>query len=205
MGKLTTLNKLANRSFISNWLHRRSNAPLIQKLGAIRVERCLEVGCGTGMGTLLINDSVACGEIIVTDLDPEALEVAAKAIRSKHRWQKNTSVNHIKLQLADATSLPFKNGSFDLVFAAAVFHHIREWPKAISEISRVLKPGGKLVSNDAYKPAFKFPIIRWFDRPEAIVDFDQMRKMLTANKLKIRYQEGDKESTYVRFIAQKRL
>ncbi|MBD1805026.1 class I SAM-dependent methyltransferase [Microcoleus sp. FACHB-SPT15] len=42
----------------------------------------------------------------------------------------------------DITSLPFKNEEFDLVFASHVLEHIKDDLKAISEIKRVLKPGG---------------------------------------------------------------
>lgn len=155
------------------------------------------------MGTLLINDFISCGEIIVTDLDPEALSSAAKTIRTKHRWQKNTNIKHIKLQLADATHLPFKNSNFDLIFSSAVLHHIKDWSEAIEEIGRVLKPGGRLLLNDAYQPCFKFPLIRWFDQPEALIEFRQMQKELAANKLHITYQEGNEDSAYVRLIAKK--
>ncbi|MFQ6083608.1 MAG: class I SAM-dependent methyltransferase [Candidatus Aminicenantia bacterium] len=46
------------------------------------------------------------------------------------------------MKVADATDLPFSENSFDAVFAFGILHHIENWQKAISEIYRVLKPGG---------------------------------------------------------------
>ena len=49
---------------------------------------------------------------------------------------------HSTLQQADATSLPFEHGSFDLVYSWGVLHHTAHPARAIEEVRRVLRPGG---------------------------------------------------------------
>jgi SAM-dependent methyltransferase len=46
------------------------------------------------------------------------------------------------IQIADAEALPFKDGSFDWVYSWGVLHHSPDTAKAISEVWRVLRPGG---------------------------------------------------------------
>lgn len=47
-----------------------------------------------------------------------------------------------KLQVGDAESLPFPNNTFDLVYSWGVIHHSPDTARAVSEIHRVLRPGG---------------------------------------------------------------
>lgn len=47
---------------------------------------------------------------------------------------------------ADATSLPFKEGAFDCVYAFGVLHHIPEVERALAEVHRALKPGGRVMA-----------------------------------------------------------
>ena len=49
-------------------------------------------------------------------------------------------------QQADATRLPFKAGSFDIVYTFGVLHHIPEVERAVAHVRRVLKPGGQLIA-----------------------------------------------------------
>ena len=48
-----------------------------------------------------------------------------------------------------AEALPFSDRSFDVVFVSMVLHHIRSSPSAISDVRRVIKPGGKLMIRTA--------------------------------------------------------
>lgn len=56
--------------------------------------------------------------------------------------------------LADAHRLPFKNNSFDLVFSTAVFEHLKNPFAAAAELSRVCKPGAKIMISIAYNEPF---------------------------------------------------
>jgi|SRR3989338_877311 len=196
MSKLALLNRLANQSIISAWIQRQTNSAFLKKSGITEAKRCLEIGCGQGVGAQLLDDLLSCKEIIVTDIDPEVLALAKSKLKKEE-------IGRIKLQLANATNLPFRNGTFDLVFSSAVFHHIKDWQKAISEVARVLAPGGKFLLGETYKPAFKNLIVRWFDQPEAIISLSVMLKTLKANNLHLIYIEGNENSIFVNLVAQK--
>ncbi|MGH2524372.1 MAG: class I SAM-dependent methyltransferase, partial [Anaerolineales bacterium] len=53
---------------------------------------------------------------------------------------------------ADATELPFASGVFDVVLSVHVYHLIADWPKALRETRRVLKPGGALLTGYDWRP-----------------------------------------------------
>lgn len=92
----------------------------------------LEVGCGGG---ILCEDIARLG-IKIAAIDPSEKSVIC-AIR--HAAENNL---HIEYEVADGENLPFNNTSLDVVFCCDVLEHVRDLSKVISEISRVLKPGG---------------------------------------------------------------
>ena len=48
-----------------------------------------------------------------------------------------------ELRVGDASVLDFGDDSFDAVFDFGIIHHIPDWPAAVTEVSRVLRPGGR--------------------------------------------------------------
>lgn len=104
--------------------------------------RVLEVGCGVGLTLKLISESMdeksfAAG----CDVDPEMLGFAAVTIGEIGGGRAAVVRN-----MADA--LPFADGAFDAVFSEASFHHFDARGAMLSEMWRVLKPGGKLLIVD---------------------------------------------------------
>lgn len=55
----------------------------------------------------------------------------------------------------DGETLPFADETFDVVVSNQVFEHVPDLPGALSQIARVLKPGGKLICTFPYKGAFR--------------------------------------------------
>jgi ubiquinone/menaquinone biosynthesis C-methylase UbiE len=102
-----------------------------------RYARSLEIGAGTGYFTLNLLRAGVIGEATCSDISPGMLSVL------------EANARHIGLEVqtepADAESLPFADGSFDLVLGHAVLHHIPELPGAFAEFERVLAPGGTLL------------------------------------------------------------
>ncbi len=104
---------------------------------ATTFERSLEIGSGTGYFTLNLMQAGVVREAVCTDISPGMLATLAG--------------NAERLGLAvetvatDAETLPFEDGSFDLVLGHAILHHIPDLDRAFGEFARVLRPGGTVV------------------------------------------------------------
>ncbi|HLN98113.1 MAG TPA: class I SAM-dependent methyltransferase [Pyrinomonadaceae bacterium] len=97
--------------------------------------KVLEVGCG--LGTDGAQFAQAGADYTGVDLTPAAVELA------RRRFELFDLPG--KFQTSDAENLPFPDDSFDLVYSHGVLHHTPETGKAIVEIHRVLRPGGRAV------------------------------------------------------------
>ncbi len=92
----------------------------------------LDLACGNGVSTANMNGKMVVG-----------LDLSAKQmIRAKSKFKK------INFVMGDAEKLPFKDNTFDYVVAINMLHHVYHPVKVLSEIFRVLKKGGKLLSVD---------------------------------------------------------
>jgi len=108
----------------------------------------LDAGCGTG-GMLDLFTSWPDAEVTGADLASEALQFSRRR-------------GHRRLVGADLTLLPFRSGTFDVVTALDVVEHVPDDARALSEVSRVLRPGGILVAS---VPAYQF---LWGPHDEAL-------------------------------------
>lgn len=95
-------------------------------------EKVLELGCGTGSMWQGISLPEGCA-VTLTDFSTGMLETA----------QANTA--HLKATYAvvDAQQIPYPDTSFDVVIANMMLYHVPDIPRALAEIRRVLKPGGR--------------------------------------------------------------
>jgi SAM-dependent methyltransferase len=104
---------------------------LLGLLAAQRGEKILDIGCGTGHLAAKIADSGAA--VTGVDRSPEMVRQAREAYPG------------IRFEVADATTIPL-DGEFDAVFSNATLHWIKEPERVASEISRLLRPGGRFVA-----------------------------------------------------------
>lgn len=102
-------------------------------------ERLLDVASGTGDLALEIQEACPDCEIIASDFCAEMLAHA------ESRGLQKTVV-------ADALNLPFADGQFDVVTVAFGLRNMADYPAALREMNRVLKPGGRLVILDFSLP-----------------------------------------------------
>jgi len=109
----------------------------------------LEVGCG--MGSHAARFAQYAKKFYAIDLTPKGTKL------TKLRFQIFKLFGEI-IQ-ADAENLPFKDNYFDFVYSNGVIHHTPNTSKAIEEIYRVLKPGGKIIVMIYHKNS----IFYWFD------------------------------------------
>ncbi len=92
----------------------------------------LELACGTGQLSFLISQSV--GFLEATDFSENMI----------HTVQRKQAPGNLRFSVQDATDLQFEPETFDGVVIANALHIMPEPEKALSEIYRVLKPGGFL-------------------------------------------------------------
>jgi ubiquinone/menaquinone biosynthesis C-methylase UbiE len=97
--------------------------------------RLLDCGCGPGSITLGLAEVVSPGEVVGVDLEPRMIE-RARVLAGEN------GVSNVNFTVADITDLPFDDGQFDAVFSSSVLEHLVDPVKALSEMRRVLKPGG---------------------------------------------------------------
>jgi len=98
-------------------------------------KKVLEIGCG--LGTDLLQFARNGANVTGVDLTPNSIELVRKRFSIEDL--------SVETKIADAENLPFENGSFELVYSFGVLHHTPNTQKAIEEVYRVLKPGGKII------------------------------------------------------------
>lgn len=96
----------------------------------------LEIGCGRGVGAEILRRRLQPAALHILDLDPAMVQLARRRLAGK-------SAVPVGLCVADAEQLPFGDARFDAVFGFGFLHHVPRWQRAVEEISRVLKPGGR--------------------------------------------------------------
>ena len=97
--------------------------------------RVLEIGCG--LGTDGVQFAQAGADYTGVDLTEAAIDLARKNFEQRSLPG--------KFKVADAESLDFADESFDLVYSHGVLHHTPDTARAVREIHRVLKPGGRAI------------------------------------------------------------
>jgi ubiquinone/menaquinone biosynthesis C-methylase UbiE len=116
----------------------------IVRLSALRTgEEVLDVGTGTGHTALVL--APHAGGVVGLDLTPEML-AEAEALR------RQGGLDNVRWVLGDVADLPWDSDSFDVVACRRAAHHFTDMPRAMSEMRRVLRAGGRLVVDDRTVP-----------------------------------------------------
>jgi len=112
-------------------------------LGPIKKgESILDIGCGAGVDTLLAGMMAGpSGRAVGIDVMPEMLDRARDNLRK-------TGLTNVTFQQASAEEIPLPGTSFDVVISNGVFNLVPDKRKALTEVFRVLKPGGRLMMAD---------------------------------------------------------
>lgn len=96
----------------------------------------LELGAGSAAFWVSNKERIPDGwRITLTDLSPGMLHSAGRALMDIDR--------PFIFQEVDIQAIPFQDGSFDAIIANHMLYHVPDRPRAISEVRRVLRPGGR--------------------------------------------------------------
>jgi ubiquinone/menaquinone biosynthesis C-methylase UbiE len=95
-------------------------------------ERVLEIGCGTGSLTFALPPRANIAAI-------EAIDYEAQFVEAARERNKDPRIN---IQQGDACSLQFADGQFDRALSMLVLHFVPDADRAVSEMRRVVRPGG---------------------------------------------------------------
>lgn len=114
---------------------------MIDKLNINPGDKVLEVGCGSGRGSEIIAERLkGNGLLVLQDLSSSFLNEAIKKL-------KNSEVN-IEFSLASACYLPFPDNFFDAAHHFGGLNVFGDIKRALAELARVVKPGGKILVGD---------------------------------------------------------
>ena len=152
--KLNRVEKALMNNPVRAMVQRRHEAAMMERLGGrVEGQRVLEIGCGRGVGTEIIFDRFGAREVHAFDLDPDMIERARKRLSAYPR-------ERLKLFVGDAECIEASDASYDAVFDFGIIHHVPDWQRAVAEVARVLKPGGRFFFEEVTKQALD----RWFYR-----------------------------------------
>jgi SAM-dependent methyltransferase len=134
-------------------LNRLTNGAFLDFLEIEPGDRVLEVGSGLGILAAEVAALVPNGEVV--GLEYSTAQLASIA----------ASAPNLSFRQGDAHSLPFEENSFDAVYCRYVLEHLSDPPRALSEMRRVLRPGGRVfvLENDISVNRFD-PPCPTFDR-----------------------------------------
>ncbi len=120
-------------------------AAMIEHLDIAEDQQHLDIAAGTGEPGLSIARLSPKGRVVLTDLVPEMLDVAARRADAQ-------GATNIETKVCSADDLPFGDAIFDSVSVRFGYMFFPDAAKATAEFARVLKPGGRICSSVWVKP-----------------------------------------------------
>jgi SAM-dependent methyltransferase len=118
--------------------------------------RVLDIAAGDGDQSLMAAERVGpTGFVLATDIAANLVALAAQTARER-------GLNHLEARVMDAENLTVEDDTFDVVISRFGLFFLPDLPRALSEIRRVLKPGGRVgaivFSMPDRNPLFSVPI-----------------------------------------------
>lgn len=128
------------------------DAPLVMELithaavaSTPTIHRVLDVGCGAG------NNTIKLRQVYERDFAADLLDLSKPMLARADQRVRSAGVSEIRLWQTDFRDADLPDESYDVILAAAVFHHLRDdadWRNAFEKIYRLLAPGGSVWITD---------------------------------------------------------
>jgi ubiquinone/menaquinone biosynthesis C-methylase UbiE len=134
----------------------------------------LDVGCGDGAVEIFIKQHFSNWRVDGIDISEKSL------VQARQR-----NLNNTKFGLYNGIQIPFQDNSFDIVFVAAVLHHIdfKLHQQFIEEVHRVLKKGGRVYvfEHNPLNPATRYLVSTCvFDKDARLLSYSYTKRLLSA-------------------------
>ncbi len=128
--------KYGTRNPIARWMMGRFLSAVTELYGLARPRTVLEVGCGEGLLAAHLLEQGPVERMVLTDRELSRL---TPALRARIATEAAPGGPSLEATVADATALPFADGSFDLVVCCEVLEHLQDPELALSELARVAR------------------------------------------------------------------
>lgn len=139
--------------FYSDASFKELKASFNESVGEMKGLQVLDYGCGMGATTI---DALKKGAFVT------AIDISSKSIEYVQKAAAAAGVDdQLNAVVMDAQQMTFADESFDLVIGSGILHHLPELEQALSEIKRVLKPGGRAVFSEPLGMNPLLILFRW--------------------------------------------
>lgn len=160
---------------------RRATLELAQEANLNENMNVLDIGCGFGGSARALVSNFKCK---VTGIDLCETFCSAADLINEHLGY----ADNIKIQKGNALDMPFNNNSFDIIFIQHVLMNIKNKERLMSEIYRLLRPGGRLALNTVCAGSvypIHFPVI-WANTPDIsfLLSPNELRQLIGTNGFK---------------------
>ena len=158
-------------SWITRSVHKKIFAHFRKHFHCTPKQTVLDVGCGTGFYAKLFQDT-----------DYQGIDLSSDCVQYARTHGKK------KIYCANASKMPFDNGSFDLLFCANVIHHLNNQTvfAMLEEANRLLRPRGQLIIYDIFrKPDQRFllRLAHWMDLGTHVRSLSQIEKLFKNHEM----------------------
>lgn len=116
---------------------------LLDNLNLNSSMKAVDLATGTGFTAVALADRVS--EVVAYDATPEMLNEARKL-------SEEMKLDNLQFITGDVMEMPFEDNSFEIATCRRAAHHFTDMNKFLSEVYRILKPGGKLGVSDMIRP-----------------------------------------------------
>ncbi|MDX6612591.1 MAG: hypothetical protein QOD75_1777 [Blastocatellia bacterium] len=113
--------------------HRPTGEQAIDRMQVPQDARVLDLGCGSGWASRLLASRATAGSVVGVDISDEMIELARTS---------SAAFPNTEFRVAAADRLPFPDGTFTHAFSMESLYYYDDMPSALSEVDRVLAPGG---------------------------------------------------------------